>query len=103
MGSETIFIQGQNARRLIFADRSYKKQRIYVGTVHIYRLMPSVSIPFDEKLGNSCMNMYVVSQKSEAFFPAVLYGSVDVIQKGLGAPEHIQNLFHIETRIIIFS
>ena len=49
------------------------------------------------------MNMYVVSQKSEAFFPAVLYGSVDVIQKGLGAPEHIQNLFHIETRIIIFS
>ena len=30
-----------------FADRSYKKQRIFVGTVHIYRFIPSIPIPFD--------------------------------------------------------
>ena len=29
------------------ADRSYKKQRIFVGTVHIYRFIPSIPIPFD--------------------------------------------------------
>ena len=46
------------------ADRSCKKLRIFVGTVHVYRLIPSVSIPFDEKLGNSCMNGTIESKSA---------------------------------------
>ena len=33
--------------QIYFADCSYKKQRIFVGTVHIYRFIPSIPIPFD--------------------------------------------------------
>ena len=37
-------------------DRSTKKQRILVESVHIFRLISSISIVFDEKQGNSCLN-----------------------------------------------